>query len=122
MNEQIKTKRPNNVYVSGILKEKFPHAAEELFSVLRKHKVTVKELNNTKDIWCRDYMPVQNSMGELIQFKYNPSYLRGKKEWEESRSDVREVCSSNGITPIFSDINIDGGNVILCEDKAVAGP
>ncbi|MDO4949348.1 MAG: agmatine deiminase family protein [Bacteroidales bacterium] len=119
MNEQIKTMRPNTVYVSSILKEKFPHAAEELFSVLRKHKVTVKELNNTKDIWCRDYMPVQNSMGELIQFKYNPSYLRGKTEWEESRSDVREVCSSNGITPIFSNLNIDGGNVILCEDKAV---
>ena len=25
-------------------------------------------------------------MGELIQFEYNPSYLKGKKEWEESRS------------------------------------
>ena len=111
--------RPNTVYVSGILKEKFPHAAEELFSVLRKHKVTVKELTNTKDIWCRDYMPVQNRLGELIQFKYDPSYLRGEKEWEESRSDVHEVCASNNIKPIFSDINIDGGNVVLYGNKAI---
>lgn len=111
--------RPNKVYVSSILKEKFPHAAEELFSVLRKHKVAFKELINTRDIWCRDYMPVQNRMGELIQFTYNPSYLKGNKEWEESRSDVHDVCSANSITPIFSDINIDGGNVVLFGDKAI---
>ena len=111
--------RPNKVYVSSILKEKFPHAAEELFSVLRKHKVAFKELINTRDIWCRDYMPVQNRKGELIQFTYNPSYLKGNKEWEESRSDVHEVCSANSITPIFSDINIDGGNVVLFGDKAI---
>ncbi len=117
--EQPQMDRPNTVYVSSILKEKFPHAAEELFSVLRKHHVTVKELSNTKDIWCRDYMPVQNRMGELIQFKYDPSYLRGKKDWEESRSDVHEVCSSNGIEPIYSDIIIDGGNVVLHGDKAI---
>ena len=111
--------RPNTVYVSSILKEKFPHAAEELFSVLRKHKVVFKELCNTRDIWCRDYMPVQNRLGELIQFKYDPSYLKGKKEWEESRSVVREVCSANGISPIYSNINIDGGNVVLFGNKAI---
>lgn len=111
--------RPNTVYVSSKLEEKYPHAAEELFSVLIKHKVSVKKLRNTKDIWCRDYMPVQNRLGELIQFKYDPSYLRGKKEWEESRSDVREVCSTNGINPIFSNIKIDGGNVVLYGDKAI---
>ena len=111
--------RPNTVYVSSKLKERFPHAAEGLFSVLEKHKVSVKELRNTKDIWCRDYMPVQNRLGELIQFKYDPSYLRGKKEWEDLRSDVREVCSANGINPIFSNINIDGGNVVLFGDKAI---
>lgn len=111
--------RPNTVYVSSKLEEKYPHAAEGLFSVLEKHKVSVKKLHNTKDIWCRDYMPVQNRLGELIQFEYDPSYLRGKKEWEDSRSDVREVCSTNGINPIFSNIKIDGGNVVLFGDNAI---
>ena len=46
--------RPNTVYVSSILKEKFPHAADELFSVLRKHNVTFKELSNTRDSWCSE--------------------------------------------------------------------
>ena len=113
------TMRPNIVYVSSILKEKFPNAAKELFSVLRKYNVTVKELTHTKDIWCRDYMPVQNSVGELIQFKYDPSYLRGGKEWEKSRSNVHEVCEANGIKPIYSDLKIDGGNVVMLGNKAI---
>ena len=117
--KQVNTMRPNTVYVSSILKEKFPNAAKELFSILRKYNVTIKELAHTKDIWCRDYMPVQNSIGELIQFKYEPSYLRGEKEWEESRSDVHEVCEANGIKPIYSDLKIDGGNVVMLGNKAI---
>ncbi len=115
--------RPNTVYISSLLKERYPHAADELLSVLTKYNVTVKELHGTRDIWCRDYMPVQNSKGELVQFKYAPSYLKGKKEWEESRSEVYKVCAANGIHPISSDtsrnVNLDGGNVVLCGDKAI---
>lgn len=117
--EKAKGKRRSIVYISALLKEKFPNAATELLAVLKKHNITVKELSHTKDIWCRDYMPIQNRMGELIQFNYAPSYLKGKKEWEDSRSNVHEVCKSNGFKPIYSDIIIDGGNVVLYGDKAI---
>ena len=111
--------RPNTVYISSLLKEKYPHAANELLSILKKHNITVKELAGTKDVWCRDYMPVQNRKGELIQFKYAPSYLRYKK-YEKTRSDVDKVCKANGITHNHkSDINLDGGNVVLFDDKAI---
>ena len=117
--EKAKGKRRSIVYISALLKEKFPNAATELLAVLKKHNITVKELSHTKDIWYRDYMPIQNRMGELIQFNYAPSYLKGKKEWEDSRSNVHEVCKSNGFKPIYSDIIIDGGNVVLYGDKAI---
>lgn len=110
---------PNTVYISSLLKEQFPNAAAELLSVLNKHNICVKELTNTKDIWCRDYMPIQNRMGELVQFNYDPSYLKGEREWEESKSDVHEVCKANGINPIFSDIRIDGGNVVMYGNKVI---
>lgn len=110
---------PNTVYISSLLKEKFPDAAAELLRILKKHNIRTKELTNTKDIWCRDYMPIQNRMGELIQFNYDPSYLKGEPEWEESRSDVHEVCKANGINPIFSDIRIDGGNVVMHGNKVI---
>lgn len=111
--------RPNTVFISSLLRERYPQAANDLLSILRKHNIAVKELKNTKDIWCRDYMPVQNRLGELIQFDYDPSYLKGNKEWEDSKSDVYKVCEANGIHPIFSDIKIDGGNVVLYDDKAI---
>lgn len=46
--------------------------------VLHKSNVKYAFLKGTKDIWCRDYMPVQTESGKFIQFKYNPSYLKGK--------------------------------------------
>lgn len=111
--------RKQIVYMSELLREKFPNACNNLTKVLDKHGITYRFLKGTRDIWCRDYMPVQTASGKLIQFRYDPSYLKGVKEYEESRSDVYEVCESNNIKPTFSDINLDGGNVLVCGDRAI---
>ena len=107
------------VYMSELLNEWFPDCFNRLTSILKKYNVEYRLLNGTKDIWCRDYMPVQTESGKFIQFTYDPSYLKGKKEWEESRSDVTEVCKLNNIDAIFSDINLDGGNVLICDGRAI---
>jgi len=107
------------VYLSGLLEERFPECFNRLTSILKKHGVEYCLLNGTKDIWCKDYMPIQTESGKLIQFRYEPSYLKGNKEWEASRSDVREVCRQNGFEPVFSNINLDGGNVLLCSGRAI---
>ena len=106
------------VYMSELLLEKYPTTCRQLTGILEKHGIPFRFLKGTKDIWCRDYMPVQTASGKLVQFHYEPSYLKGE-EWESSRSDVKEVCRSNGFHPIFSSINLDGGNVLLCEDRAI---
>ena len=107
------------VYLSELLKERFPDCFNRLISILNKHNVEYRLLKGTKDIWCRDYMPIQTESGKLIQFRYDPSYLKGNKEWEDSRSNVREVCMQNGFKPNFSNINLDGGNVLLCSGRAI---
>jgi agmatine/peptidylarginine deiminase len=107
------------VFLSELLKKKHPDTCDKLISILNKHKVKYSFLKATKDIWCRDYMPVQTPSGKLIQFKYDPSYLKGKKEWEDSRSDVEEVCRMNDIDTETSDINLDGGNVLICDRRAI---
>ena len=112
-------KREQTVYMSEQLKTKFPNACNRLIGILEKHGVKYAFLKGTKDIWCRDYMPVQIESGKFIQFKYNPSYLKGNKKWEESRSDVEEVCRMNNIHAQSSDINLDGGNVLICEGRAI---
>lgn len=107
------------VYMSELLEKRFQDSFNCLTAVLKKHGVEYRLLKGTKDIWCRDYMPIQTESGKLVQFRYDPSYLKGQKEWEESRSDVREVCRLNGFEPVFSNINLDGGNVLLCSGRAI---
>ena len=107
------------VYLSALLKTKYPDTCERLIQILEKHHIKYGFLEGTKDIWCRDYMPVQTKSGKLIQFKYEPSYLRKDNEWDESRSDVKEICRLNNIDAEPSDINLDGGNVLICDDRAI---
>lgn len=107
------------VYMSELLKTNYPETCSRLIKILEMHYVKYAFLKGTKDIWCRDYMPIQTESGKFIQFKYDPSYLKGNKEWEESRSDVNEVCRVNGIDAQFSDINLDGGNVLICDGRAI---
>lgn len=107
------------VYMSELLKERYPDICTRLLQILDKYHVHYEWIKGTKDIWCRDYMPVQTESGKFIQFRYEPSYLKGRKEWEESRSDVKEICRINNIDAAFSDINLDGGNVLICDGRAI---
>ena len=106
------------VYMSALLAARYPASCKRLTDILNKHNIPFAFLNGTKDIWCRDYMPVQTPGGKLIQFKYDPSYLRNSK-YSDSRSDVRHVDKENNISPFFSDINLDGGNVVMYGNKAI---
>lgn len=106
------------VYLSARLVSQYPETCKRLTDILNKHNIPFAFLEGTKDIWCRDYMPVQTPSGKLIQFRYEPSYLNDPK-YSDSRSDVKHVDKVNGITPIFSDINLDGGNVVMYGNKAI---
>ena len=107
------------VYLSSLLKTNYPETCGRLIQIFEKHHVKYAFIEGTKDIWCRDYMPIQTPSGKLIQFKYDPSYLKKNAEWEASRSDVKEVCKLNNIDAQFSDINLDGGNVLICDGRAI---
>lgn len=106
------------VYLSALMTSQYPIICKRLTDILNKHSISFAFLEGTKDIWCRDYMPVQTPNGKLIQFKYDPSYLKGPK-FSESRSDVKHVDKVNRLTPIFSDINLDGGNIVMYGNKVI---
>lgn len=111
------------VYLSELLMDRFPEICKKLIGIFDKHCVKYAFLKGTKDIWCRDYMPVQTQSGKFIQFKYAPSYLKGNKEWEKSRSDTKEILEKNDFLQRIkieeSDINLDGGNVLICDGRAI---
>ena len=47
------------VYMSEVLKDKYPDTCKKLIGILDKHHVKYAFIKGTNDIWCRDYMPVQ---------------------------------------------------------------
>ena len=108
----------DTVFFSGLLPGRCPELYGSMKAILEEYNIEHRLLPNTKDMWCRDYMPIQTESGRLVQFRYEPSYLKGEK-WDSVRSDVREVCKANGLSPEFSDINLDGGNVLICDGRAI---
>jgi len=96
----------------------YAETCKRLTDILKKHKIPFDFLKGTNDIWCRDYMPVQTPSGKLIQFKYDPSYLKDIR-YAHTRSDVKHVNAVNKIKPVFSEINLDGGNVVMFDKKAI---
>lgn len=106
------------IYLSHLLKstDKYISAADRMFAALDLFNIKYKLLNNTKDIWLRDFMPVKTKSGKYISFRYKPSYL---DNYDELRTDFRNEVAPNLALEnlVFSDINLDGGNVAFSPSK-----
>ena len=108
----------NRLLLADCLPEKFPDFFDGLSAVLQKCECEYTLLPNTKDIWARDYMPVQISENTFIQFKYKPDYLRTKNGLK-TISDVDSICDALQIERNKSNLILDGGNVVKTEDAVM---
>ena len=68
----------NTVYFSSLMPEKCPILNAHLIDALQKRGIPYGYLSGTKDIWCRDYMPIQVNAERFVFFKYTPDYLQDK--------------------------------------------
>lgn len=100
------------VYISDKLKDFYPETYNRLTSLFNQMKIEWGEVKGTKDIWIRDYMPIQIDDDRYLFYKYDPDYLKasGDKYLTETHAVKRNVphhCH-------WRDINIilDGGNVV----------
>jgi len=109
--------KTNFVYFSEkILEEPYVSAYFKVKTILDKYQIPNDLLKGTKDIWCRDYMPIQVSKDKFVQFRYEPSYL---KHYVYLKTNARVVTIAHNIKTIVSNINLDGGNVVQWEDKVL---
>jgi agmatine deiminase len=99
------------VYFSDLLPQEHPEFFKKLEAILRRKKIGYGLLSHTKDIWCRDYMPIQISKDRFVQFKYDPVY--------PPVTDAAKACEAIGIKPVVSDIKIDGGNIVKSRTKVI---
>ena len=108
------------IYLSEKLTEKprYNDGAQAFFEALENSHNEFRLIQNTRDIWMRDFMPVRTKSGRYVSFRYKPSYLNDTQELcTEYR---RDISSQLGISVIYSDINLDGGNVVFSPSRKQA--
>ena len=106
------------LYFSSLLKTKstYQPAADNFFAALDLFHIKYKFILNTKDIWVRDFMPIQRHDGKYISFRYEPSYL---KDFSELCTDFKRNIGDDFLNGeiLYSNINLDGGNVVFSPSK-----
>ena len=109
----------NFVYISDKLKEFYPRTYSRLTKLFNEMDIEWGEIEGTKDIWIRDYMPIQISDDHFIVYNYNPDYLKdsGKDYLTDSHAIAKGIlyhCKKEQY-----DITLDGGNIVTCAGHIV---
>jgi agmatine deiminase len=108
----------NVVFVADTLVGRFPELYAGLRAILTEHCIPLRTIQGTRDVWCRDYMPIQISEDRFVQFRYAPDYLTGKH---------RHLRADGEIGPSLpfvrncerSEIVLDGGNLVRWTDRVI---
>jgi agmatine deiminase len=106
------------LYLGGCLPAMYPEFYLRLEKLLSSYNISFDLLPNTKDIWARDYMPVQTGENEFIQFVYDPDYLKPKK-YKHLKTLTDDVCEALDVPRNKSSLVVDGWNVIRNGDKVI---
>ena len=120
----ITDNRTDKAYVSSLIDTVSGNLDEEIRSKLKKSILGFGGSNcslllNTRDVWVRDYMPIQLTNDVFLSFTYKPDYLQDNPNyvtnWQlhnvhpaELRNNELFLKSNVVQMPII----LDGGNVI----------
>lgn len=107
----------NKVYFSDLLPDRYPLLYKELAEEIVAAGHQVDLLRGTRDIWCRDFMPIQVDEANYVQFQYKPDYLLGCEDMVTDAGMVRQILPLRGCRE--SSLVIDGGNVVNNTDTII---
>ena len=111
----------NTVYFSSLLPKKCPVLNAHIVDALQKRGVPYFYLSGAKDIWCRDYMPIQIKPSRFVFYKYNPDYLQ-TPYYRRTITDINHIDHAECLTDVDAthlDLVIDGGNIVKCGESIV---
>ena len=107
----------NCVFLADMLMVRHSKLFSELLQTLNAHYIEVRLLDNVRDIWTRDFCPIQVSSERLVKFRYDPDYLKNDPE---RKTDDGVVKSFRDIGRCHrSEITLDGGNIVGSRTKAI---
>ena len=111
----------NRVYFSTLLPEACPATYKGLVEILDKYGVSHSLMDGTRDIWVRDFMPVQTCADGFAAFMYRPDYLLDTRKHAMSISNGMTVAKYTDIEGQFliHGLVVDGGNTVHSSRKVI---
>jgi agmatine deiminase len=113
----ISDSETNLVFISDLLESRYPLLVDRLRGILTEHGIPLRIIRGTKDIWCRDFMPVQVGLGTFVRFRYGPDYLIGSENLITKFDEIDPI--SEIVTCQHSEVVLDGGNVVRWGKRAI---
>ena len=107
----------NAVFFAASLPRVLPGLWHRLAAALARNGVEPRPVEDTKDIWVRDFLPVQATPGRFVKFRYDPDYLRGYGH----RRTGAEICEHLSFLGNLqhSPLRLDGGNVVASRQVVI---
>lgn len=66
----------NTVFFSDQMESRHPALLSALLAILHRYDIPMHIIPSARDIWCRDYMPLQCDEATFRKFRYRPDYLK----------------------------------------------
>ena len=112
----------NTIYFSKLLKtdSRFSETSKQLTEILDDFGAKLVFLPDTKDIWARDYMPIQINNNTYIEYRFDPDYLQKvRKGYRNLKTYPDIVCDTLKLKTKKSDLIMDGGNFVKSTDCVI---
>ena len=112
----------NTIYFSELLEtdRRFSDIYLDIKIKLAHFGIVPKLLPKTKDIWARDYMPIQVNDTKFVEYRYDPDYLQGSVKSQRGIKTYPDmVCDAIGRKTIKTDVVLDGGNVVKSSNAVI---
>jgi len=105
------------IYFSENISQELPLFFKKLGKTLVDNEINFDLLKGTKDIWCKDWMPIPVSNGAFVKFKYDPDYLKGVDE--QPKPNVNNLTKQLRISVEEKDIVLSGSNIVRKGQKGI---
>ena len=109
-----------DIYISEWLEKDYKVVYNQLKGALSSLQIPIDVLPYSKDVWCRDYMPVYIGNGQYVGFNFHPDYLWDKPSRREYIT--KQDLATEDMSIRFSDrmdLIFDGGNYVRCGNKVI---
>lgn len=121
--------KTNKVFISSLIDTETgdldKEARANVKSCIMQFEKDCELLYNTKDVWARDYMPIQLTKNTYLGYTYKPDYLTKSPEYAKCVTNWKlhnvhaEKYDFNGFKVVQIPLILDGGNVVkaILDDK-----